>query len=89
MTTHARSGTDGVDADASPAATLSAAQLGALVEAAAWYAKYQNGSIPHPDDDPSAAAQARREHFADLFDALEALGVRLRRPDAVRGMRRP
>lgn len=83
MTTHARPETYEAGS-ASPAASLTPAQLAALVEGAAWYAKYQNGSIPHPDDDPSAAAQARREHFCDLFDALDALGIRLRRPAALR-----
>jgi hypothetical protein len=68
-------------------ADLTRDELEALTAGAAWYAKYHQQSVPLPEDDPSAAAVARREHFSDLYSALDKLGLRLRRPDALRSLR--
>jgi hypothetical protein len=62
---------------------LSERELGALVEAAAWYAKYHERSVSGTIGDDSATAHVRREHFRDLHSALWQLGVRLRLPDGL------
>ena len=62
---------------------LSERQLQALVEAAAWYAKYHERSVAAAADDSSAAEFTRRERFRDLHAALWQLGVRLRLPDGL------
>lgn len=73
-----------VDPAASPALEdLSARELRALAEAAAWYAKYHERIISETADDRSAAAVSRREQFANLHSALWKLGVRIRRPDGL------
>ena len=59
-------------------------ELRALAEAATWYAKHHERMIADHADDRSALAAARRDHFRDLYDALAKLGVRLRRPEALR-----
>ena len=59
---------------------LTQAELRALREAAAWYAKYHHGIIAKAADDRSAAGAARRRHFEDLYKALTKLGLRLVRP---------
>ena len=64
--------------------SLSPEETQALVEAAAWYAKYHERIIAEQADDRSALATATREHFRDLYEALAKLGVRLRRPEALR-----
>lgn len=58
---------------------LSGAEREALVSAAVWYAKYHQGDIPSQDDG-SAYAMVRREHFESLYGGLRKLGIRLRRP---------
>lgn len=63
--------------------TLSAREIRALAEAAAWYAKYHERMIAEHADDRSALAVTRREHFEDLYEALSKLGVRLRRPEGL------
>ncbi|MGH3093960.1 MAG: hypothetical protein ACRDOG_16745 [Gaiellaceae bacterium] len=63
--------------------TLSKRELDALVDAAAWYAKYHHRMIADLADDPSAMAIARRDRFRDLHDALGRLGIRLLRPDGL------
>lgn len=63
--------------------SLTEGELDALLDAAAWYAKYHQSSLAARADDRSAAAVVRREHFRDLHDALRKLGVRIRRPDWV------
>ena len=62
---------------------LTDGEVEAIAAGAAWYAKYHQRDLRTAEDDPSAAATVRREHFADLFSALEKLGVRMRRPDAI------
>jgi hypothetical protein len=62
---------------------LSERELGALVEAAAWYAKYHERSVSATVGDDSAVAHVRRERFRDLHAALWQLGVRLRLPDGL------
>lgn len=62
---------------------LSERQLQALVEAAAWYAKYHERSVAATVEDSSAAAHTRRERFRDLHAALWQLGIRLRLPDGL------
>ena len=68
----------------SPAAStleaLSERELEALIGGATWYAKYHERMIAEGDDDRSARAVARREHFEALNAALRKLGVRLRQP---------
>ncbi|MGH3032455.1 MAG: hypothetical protein ACRDNE_17165 [Gaiellaceae bacterium] len=58
-------------------------ELNALLEAASWYAKYHHRMIAEQADDPSAMAVARRDRFRALHDALDKLGVRLRRPEGL------
>jgi hypothetical protein len=60
---------------------LSDRELSALVEAAAWYAKYHEQSVSATIGDDSATAHVRRERFRDLHSALRQLGVRLRLPN--------
>ncbi len=62
---------------------LSDQELGALIDAAAWYAKYHHQMITDQADDPSAMAAARRQRFKDLHEALGKLGVPIRRPEAL------
>lgn len=64
---------------------LSEREIDALVSGAVWYVRYHQRDIPSEDEDRSAAAVARREHFENLFAALEKLGVRVRRPAAING----
>lgn len=64
-------------------ADLDDEQLDALLAAAAWYAKYHERSISELAGDRSALATARRERFLSLHEALEKLGVRLRRPEGI------
>jgi hypothetical protein len=67
----------------SQVAELSAQELDALKQGAAWYAKYHERMIAEQADDRSAAAVSRREHFQDLHEALRKLGVRIRKPDGL------
>ena len=59
---------------------LTGNELDALLDAAAWYAKYHHRMIAEEADDPSAMAVARRERFRDLHAGLRKLGIRLRQP---------
>lgn len=59
---------------------LTTAELRALREAAAWYAKYHQRIIADVADDRSAAGTARRRHFDDLYTGLAKLGLKLSRP---------
>ena len=67
----------------SPVTTLSESELRALVDGAAWYAKYHQRMIADQADDRSAAGTVRREHFRDLYAGLRKLGVRMRVPDGL------
>jgi hypothetical protein len=69
--------------ETSPLADLSYAELRALVDGAAWYAKYHQRIITKDADDLSAVASARKEHFRDLYAGLRKLGVRLRVPEGL------
>jgi hypothetical protein len=62
---------------------LSAAELDALLGAAAWYAKYHERMIADLADDRSAFAVARRDRYQALHSALARFGVRLRRPPGI------
>lgn len=59
---------------------LTEQELEALLEGAAWYAKYHERGLAASSDDPSHGAHARRQQFGHLHSALSKLGVRLRRP---------
>jgi hypothetical protein len=59
---------------------LSDAELSALKNAAAWYAKYHARIIAERADDRSAYAMAQRERYQALLSGLRKLGVRLRDP---------
>ncbi|MCC6223312.1 MAG: hypothetical protein IT201_07440 [Thermoleophilia bacterium] len=63
---------------------LSEQELQALLEAAAWYARYHHRMIAEQADDPSALAETRRERFRDLHAGLRKLGIALREPDGLR-----
>ena len=62
---------------------LSDSELGALLEASTWYAKYHERMIAELADDRSAMATARLDRFKDLHAALRKLGVQVRHPDAL------
>lgn len=62
---------------------LSQPEFDAVLEAAAWYAKYHHQIIAAQANDRSARAVARRDRFRSLHDALAKLGVPLRRPDGL------
>jgi hypothetical protein len=62
---------------------LTQEELDALLDAAAWYAKYHHRMIAEEADDPSAMAVARRDRFRELHAGLRKLGVRLRIPDGL------
>lgn len=72
------------EAPAPPVETLTESEIHALATGAAWYAKYHQNDVPSSETDRSAAATVRREHFEALYSGLEKLGVRIRRPDAIR-----
>lgn len=57
-------------------ATLTDAEIDALVSAAAWYASYKQADIRAKWDDLSAAETTRRQKFVALHDGLRKLGVR-------------
>lgn len=65
---------------AAPDQPLSEAELSAIKNAAAWYAKYHARMITERADDPSAYAMAQRERYQALLSGLRKLGVRLRDP---------
>lgn len=65
---------------ASALEALSERELEALLGGATWYAKYHQRIIDEREDDGSARAVARREHFEALNAALRKLGVRIRTP---------
>jgi len=69
--------------ETSPLSALSHNELRALVDAAAWYAKYHQRMIANETDDSSTLTTARREHFSDLHAGLWKLGVRMRGPDGL------
>jgi len=69
--------------ETSPLSALSHNELRALIDAAAWYAKYHQRMIADETDNPSALTTARREHFRDLHAGLWKLGVRMRVPDGL------
>ncbi len=69
---------------AEPLELLSRNELEALLDGAAWYAKYHHRMIAEQADDPSALAEARRERFRDLHAGLRKLGVVMREPDGLR-----
>ena len=69
--------------ETSPLAVLSDGELQALIDGAAWYAKYHQRMIAGEADDRSAASVVRRQHFRDLFAGLRKLGVRVRVPDGL------
>lgn len=62
---------------------LSEQELQALLEAAAWYAKYHHRMIAEQADDRSALAEARRDRFRNLHTSLRKLGVHMRAPDGL------
>jgi len=70
-------------AQADSLASLSEAELEALVGAATWYAKYHERIISELADDHSALAVARRTRHQELYNGLAKLGVRLRRPAGI------
>jgi hypothetical protein len=70
-----------------PLAELSQDELRALTAAAAWYAKRHEGMISERADDVSASAGAERERYLTLHSALWKLGVRMRLPDGITGVR--
>lgn len=57
---------------------LSDREVAALAEAAGRYLRDREAEMAGLG--PGAAAQTRREHFRDCYDALEKLGFRLPRP---------
>jgi hypothetical protein len=69
--------------DATELTHLTRGELDALLDAAAWYAKYHHRMIADEADDPSAMAVARRDRFRELHTGLRKLGVRLRTPDGL------
>jgi hypothetical protein len=64
-------------------AALSEPEIAALVDGAAWYAKYHQRFADKLADDPSAVAMAKREHFRNLFSGLGKLGIRMRVPQGI------
>lgn len=66
------------------AVELTDAEVGALLAAAAWYAKYHQRIIVDDPDDESARAVADREHHHVLREGLRKLGVPLAPPSFVR-----
>lgn len=62
---------------------LSEQELQALLEAAAWYAKYHHRMIAEQADDRSALAESRRERFRNLHTSLRKLGVHIRTPNGL------
>jgi hypothetical protein len=66
------------------AVELTEAELGALLAAAAWYAKYHQRIIVDDSDDDSARAVADREHHHLLREGLSKLGVALSPPSLER-----
>jgi hypothetical protein len=64
--------------------SLASDEIDALVGAATWYAKYHEPMIADLYDDASASAEASRERYQALHDALVKLGVRLSRPPGIR-----
>jgi hypothetical protein len=69
--------------ETSPLADLSHEEMRALIDGAAWYAKYHQRIIANGADDRSAVASIRKEHFRDLYTALRKLGVHLRVPEGL------
>lgn len=59
---------------------MTEAEVGALLAAAAWYAKYHQRIIVDDPDDDSARAVADREHHHLLREGLSKLGVALSPP---------
>jgi hypothetical protein len=65
---------------AEPLELLSRNELEALLDSAAWYAKYHAHIINEQADDRSSAATSQRQRYRDLHSALWKLGVKIRRP---------
>ena len=62
---------------------LSRNELEALLDSAAWYAKYHAHIINKQADDRSSAAMSQRQRYSDLHSALWKLGVKIRRPSGL------
>ncbi len=68
-----------------PTPDLSAIERDALVNAAAWYAKYRAHDIAADASDTSLAAATERERYLALISALGKFGVRVALPDELTG----